>query len=111
MNNTAKKIETAQHTPGPWSSNYVNPHCIQIRAKKGNTEFECSTAILGGWDTTAEENIANARLIAAAPDLGDALIVAEEMLTNIMRGEQYPTNEYMDNLIQIRAAIARAKGE
>lgn len=58
-----------QHTPGPWTINLVNPHCIQIRAKKGDTEFECSTAILGGWDTTAQENEANARLISAAPEL------------------------------------------
>ena len=69
---------TTQHTPGPWhigSGNGEN----SIRAKNGRMKLYydgCTTLypicnIVSGWNT--EEDNANLRLIAAAPDLLAAL--------------------------------------
>lgn len=104
-------VNESKHTPGPWTINTVNPHCLQIRAKKGTTEFECSTAIIGGWDTTAAENEANARLIAAAPEL---LRVAEWLVTadaDCEKEQSWNWDDLSGTIKAARAAIAKAKSE
>jgi len=59
---------TTKHTPGPWQVNHNNPHqvCDSDGEKRG-----CSPiAVTHG---TLKESKANARLIAALPDLLAAL--------------------------------------
>lgn len=63
-------VETATHTPGPWAHGpaFANSqHVILANAPDG---FSFNLAFLTG---TYEERAANARLIAAAPELLNAL--------------------------------------
>ncbi len=102
-----------KHTPGPWKHNR-GPVSESIYAPDGNGHL---VAILYHGD--ADNQAANARLIAAAPDLLEAL---EELLqhkpafrtmplgapNSYARQEQYSHIAAED---KARAAIAKAKGE
>lgn len=86
------------HTPGPWAVD-------EIRSVQAITWCgEVCIADVGG-NADEEEQLANARLIAAAPDLLAACeaMIAAEKACDILAGDSAIT--------AIRAAIARAKGE
>jgi hypothetical protein len=83
------------HTTGPWealkSGVYSSALCVAMRHPEAGSE----------WD-------ANARLIAAAPDL---LAAVEDMMHDIeifYAKYREPGSKYLVNL---KAAIAKAKGE
>lgn len=65
------------------------------------------------WDIEhAEESMANARLIAAAPDLLDALEIAYHRLEDMLNGnDRRAWSEAAKSLFKIRKAIAKARGE
>jgi hypothetical protein len=91
---------SAKHTLGPWkytpSTNLVEG-CIE----SGAQEYEVCTV---SDNNSNPQNVANARLIAAAPDLLEALLL---MVDNFG-----PTpSELIRGLGPARAAIARARGE
>jgi hypothetical protein len=101
----------AQHTPGPW---LIDPeHSADVDAASG------ALAIASAWDRDAkhirnnrdlsapreEECIANARLIAAAPDLLVALYNLVELCDDV-----FVKPKECDNLTAARAAIAKAEG-
>lgn len=84
----------SKHTPGPW---HIGSNMI-LKIINGSY---FSIAEVNDWD---DETVPNARLIAAAPDLLEALeiIVATEH-------ERHGYNPFWTD--QARAAIAKAKGE
>lgn len=100
-----------QHTPGPWhiGEGIYNGN---IFAKNGRQKFYhdgCSSrqavcTIRHGWN--AEEDNANARLIAAAPQMLEALRAA---LTNTTGPTEETEGEQLRD--QIAEAIAAATGE
>lgn len=68
MNPMKTTEQTTAHTPGPWSVN-IPPHKFPIYAKHATNRF-CYVAVTPRDDGISdEEKNANARLIAAAPDL------------------------------------------
>ena len=86
-----------KHTPGPWNRIKGDRN---VYSASGTV---CKTpAIIGGGSAAANWE-ANARLIAAAPDLLEAL---ESIISDIIPEDQ-------SNLLwaEARAAIARARGE
>lgn len=104
---------SAKHTPGPWrlidetgdelaitTDDRMDCNCVEI------------VAVAIGWDEPLEsEQQANARLIAAAPELLEALLATYEAL-----GISYPLHSSdMDKrgavLAKACAAIAKATGE
>lgn len=96
---------SAQHTPGPWQVNHSNPHqvCDCDGEKRGCSPI-ASTHAAGDPAGTAA---ANARLIAAAPDL----------LEHMLAVASYANAPHVDStkaLAFIRetaiAAIAKATG-
>jgi len=93
----------SKHTPGPWHVANVG----WIASERGTicAMYAMKTG-LHGEDIEGE---ANARLIAAAPDLLDALKAAQEELRLIRMKD---TNAVYDVLCrsQISAAIAKAEG-
>jgi hypothetical protein len=99
----------SKHTPGPWEVVDL-PHGIVVRTESPKkTRFGASRyAAIGGFDRAEPdqfaEAMANARLIASAPDMLEALetIVATER----DRHGYHPA--WTD---QARAAIAKARGE
>jgi len=93
---------TTQHTPGPWS--VTNGHYPSFKQIRGPS-FKISVVM---WATDLTEDDyrkrdADMHLIAAAPDLLDALNTWLK---------QYSAEEYEDcpEVVQNRAAIAKATG-
>ena len=95
---------STQHTPGPWR---VDPdHCRDVQTSDGAIEI-CLAE--GGKPyginlfsvPPIEEAHANARLIAAAPDLLEACIVAFHQTCSVGRPKDWE---------QLRTAIAKATG-
>lgn len=98
-------MKTQKHTPGPWHIGlqggiYQNKTGAQVCIYDMATNFD-------------DENLANARLIAAAPELLAALELAESALCEIY-GEGGPLESCERPFAlhnQIVAAIQKAKGE
>ena len=87
------------HTPGPWDANRWRV-CAE---PNGKIEVICDTA--NNKETRNEENAANARLIAAAPELLAACENAMEII------DHRNNITFMELAAQLRAAIAKAKGQ
>jgi hypothetical protein len=93
----------SKHTPGPWSYRgslgpQSNPHLLGPHVVENATGIQI--AILNGWRSEVSE--ANARLMAAAPDLLTALIDAADALL-IHCPDAWA-------LVQAQKAIAKATG-
>jgi hypothetical protein len=106
-------MSDTKHTPGPWAIlDDKEPSAPGIEAPS----VEFSVVVIGypqhdaGDDAgvhgrTPEEKMANACLIAAAPELLEAL----EMM--VLDFSDYPASERFHAFDLARAAIAKAKGE
>lgn len=96
------------HTPGPWRIDEPNDWGIEI---VGRPTWGCErNGVKGEWDVAKlerldcdEETMANARLIAAAPDLLEALQV-------FVHGFELDQNFFGAEMEKARAAIAKAGG-
>lgn len=105
------------HTPGPWIVDEDDPLCVGTpKSWYPKQVYDVVTVLEGGDEYTAKANRkaeANARLIAAAPDLLEALkaIIAERDRFLIPDQENAPagTLDYLYN--NGRAAIAKAEGK
>lgn len=85
----------SKHTPGPWSVEDDTPFSLWVSCPDGKNPLH--------QNRLNRDRLANARLIAAAPDLLAALQVAELALRE--RGLR-ACGEYK----QIEAALAKATG-
>ena len=96
------------HTPGPWAIEKDSKDIVKVRAYA--TVATCTTA--GLWDSkrtqviSPEECMANARLIAAAPELLEALEACNEAMS-YMSEYDIPINLPE----KAKAAIAKARGQ
>ncbi len=112
-------MKTTNHTPGPWAINTCNENgpfldsfylSTTAQTWDGNEEdrivcrFPTGT---GQFSDMGRENLANARLIASAPELLSALEDAIEELKHAA----YIVNLRQDVIDQCKAALAKAKGE
>lgn len=86
-------MSAPQFTPGPWRVDLVKPHQVCLNAEK--TRFIRVASANPQWSNCA----ANANLIAAAPELYEALLEVQ----------QYPLPERTER--NIAAALAKARGE
>jgi hypothetical protein len=90
----------SEHTPGPW---HVGESGVTVFS---NDDIRICSA---GCHPQAEINAANARLIAAAPDLLEALEIAKNTVEcasiDIQTGDELPWYR------AAKKAIAKAKGE
>lgn len=95
-------VSDLKHTPGPWFIKQVESKFMIVH------ESECAViCTTNDWDEKfKDEEQANARLIAAAPELLAALIEARSLLEE---SEQCYENQMFRN-VQIDAAIRKAKG-
>jgi hypothetical protein len=75
-----KKIQSALHTPGPWmvcpelNAFDIKSENPKARTKLGDTHTIASATFSMNAPISADEFAANARLIAAAPDMAEALL-------------------------------------
>ena len=99
--------EEQKHTPGLWDA--VNCFVYALN-KLGTNRFSC--LIQGGGPQSAkrEELQANAKLIAAAPDLLDVCEELVHILETIpLTADQLERDKAARAVVQGRAAIAKAK--
>lgn len=101
----------AKHTPGPWMRGHdESGRDFEVRASNGRKIVamrvdENRAKSISEWGQCKKENEANARLIAAAPELLEAL---REMLT--CYGDCGADAGGFKHLQRARAAIATATG-
>jgi len=97
MNNTL-------NTPAPWKCDLVS---LKIWANDGNTEIARTSS-----DVSISEEEANARLIAAAPDLLSALEAFVDNVEQIIGLSDFGNPSESDfPLNEAREALRKAKGE
>lgn len=98
-----------QHTPGPWKANIYDGGAFEIISE--SPKYVAPGMVVAGrngypgWGH-AEESAANARLIAAAPDL---LGLLEEIARMGQETSVVPLQPSFVSVI--RTAISKAKGE
>jgi hypothetical protein len=113
----------SKHTPGPWTITEVeNEPCngdgywvawLDLGPKREEASWPDATASvhpclgLSGQPISKEAIEANARLIAAAPDLLSALERAESLIASLC--EEY--RGHLPDLVAVRAAIKKARGD
>ncbi len=90
----------SKHTPGPWAMPDSEQGRISKVGVNGGWDGMIATADCGDYARSRSEGFANARLIAAAPDLLEAL-------KDAVRDSESP-GQWLD---EARAAIAKATGE
>jgi hypothetical protein len=101
------------HTPGPWVVGRTEPTQVwrapTASRPSGGPLLARTANVVELGALTHDEELANARLIAAAPDLLDALerllIFADELCRDVGVSTHYPSAE------RARAAIRRALGD
>lgn len=91
------------HTPGPWRA-YLGTDSIWVEGLDPNASVICDIVIRGNpaTDAPADEDYSNANLIAAAPDLLEAL----RALVN----HPGPCSKSHKGCARGRAAIEKAEG-
>lgn len=101
-----------KHTPGPWEAwDWGKDGKVGVGKAYGNESDICSMS--NDTSRTFSEDIANARLISAAPDLLEAL---EELLSigsvfiSAIEAND-PSVDFENWEAKARTAIARARGE
>lgn len=95
------------HTPAPWFIEGKTVYALEHYGWKKGVEQFCNrfTVSIGRGQSNADGELeANARLIAAAPELLAACI---EFVRKVDAGEAKSTRSYE----QMKAAIAKSKGE
>lgn len=102
------KTEKTQHTPGPWTVRDADTH-IQIRAEQELiTVAEMSKDAIGSNEEAIAAAEADARLIAAAPDLLEACETAYKTLSE-MTIEEFKRGADMPLRHLLLQAIAKAR--
>ncbi len=102
-------MSEAKHTPGLWFTHRTGFSTVYIEARIGGGMLQ-EVAACGPTAEGSEQQEANARLIAAAPELLEALIEAEKKLVELERmvgggdGEVYVEGA----ILNARAAISKA---
>jgi len=98
----------AQHTPGTWRVRNDGPSFVIVQE---DGLIIAGTYGFGAEDRQGQEE-ANARLLAKAPELADALETAIELLEDARLVMDRDREENLDEwLPDIKAALAEAKGE
>jgi hypothetical protein len=103
------------HTPGPWTEPRIyrdpsyRPYNIAIYGNKGTATVHQQKIDNNVTAKGFDEAYANARLIAAAPELLAALMLVRDKLG--IRKEFVPLGVAVEVAPAIQAAIAKAKGQ
>lgn len=107
MNEVKKTMNATKHTPGPWHT--AGEQGVQIRSKRDQ--------IAKVWTMRGNEWKSNARLLAAAPELLEALeqivwkLERKEMVASCPERFEFAKIDINDAVIRLaRAAIAKATG-
>lgn len=99
----------SEHTPGPW---HTGDGTMGRRIVYDARGMAIADAKLFHGKRASGEDFANARLIAAAPDLLLALQMAMPALDSVRaQFPRHPSDDSIDVVAAARAAIRKATGE
>lgn len=103
-------------TPGPWVVNekFSSPHLLDAdycAITAGSGIYDAGRYQHDGFEFTGYIGMANANLIAAAPELYDALddLLAEYM--SVLRGPYCQYDEDCEITDKVKSAMEKARGE
>ncbi len=94
-------MSEAKHTPGPWGTDMVG---WEVWTERGSDRI----CIITAENVGRSEQGANARMIAAAPELLEAL---EGIVSSLVDQDDEGLIEHAPQIEAARAAIAKAKGK
>lgn len=97
----AKNAKRCPHTPQPWHARKTESFTVDGPDDKTIAYFRSSTR-------TDEENLANARLAIAAPDLLEVAEMAYVALSQLVAGVNVSEVSTRARIAQLKAAIAKA---
>ena len=101
-------------TPGPWKVTheagdfYENVGVSMDSHQKNPNHFRTAHLWHSECEDDCEETVANARLIAAAPELYESL---DKLLHQLSINDDEGLFEHADMVIDARAVLAKARGE
>lgn len=102
---------STKHTPGPWSANFTRLSGLAIGFHITDKKHGSLRPICEAYDKTGamdpDEIDANARLIAAAPELLNAL----QVLLSLHDARVDTADAWNISMEEARSAIAKATGE
>lgn len=101
-------MTAAKHTPGPWHCDGISEYTGEMLVRAENGDTVTRVCCYGPQSETPFSQAANARLIAAAPELLAALQV---MVRDYAAVHDIGDVEMQPAIYQARAAIATATGE
>jgi hypothetical protein len=95
---------TTAHTPGPWFVHEIDDGVSYLIGSVGSLDIRAPVSM-----EDAGSMMADARLIAAAPDLLAVLVaITDEMQVALSSGEPRPAKWFERRILRARAAIKRA---
>lgn len=97
-------MKETKHTPGPWKAHHGKGQMMIVQDAKSNSGIANLIAFTGGG---IAEDDANARLIAAAPDLLEALDFCRKFF-NMQAEKGNPVASQLTNIVN--KALAKAQG-
>ena len=100
-----------KHTPGPWKISNYRPYQIIARNPKESTYGVGDDKFPTLAEPCGENKQANAKLIAAAPDLLEACKEAKEYFDQTADVDDGIPNEEMNLLVGITQVINKAEGK
>ena len=109
MSTTTEKVT---HTPGPWVEDADT--IIKFLGEDANgihVQAICEISYPNDRDASTKEAEANAYLIAAAPELLEALEFAKEVISEYAHRHIVPVGKLLACSGRIEAAIRKAKGD
>jgi hypothetical protein len=95
---------TTKYTPGPWAGDTVSEYTGEILVRAQNGDTVARVCCYGPQSDTPRAQAWNARLIAAAPELADALAWALDQIEDDLCPDHQAALEHA------RAVLARAQG-
>jgi TPP-dependent pyruvate/acetoin dehydrogenase alpha subunit len=99
----------SKHTPGPWSASWSNYRERVFIVKAGMPSNRVLAEFDGDGDGPDDQSIADAHLIAAAPDLLSALKAVLPILSAARLQVGFGKTQ-MDRIAKAEAAITKAGG-
>ena len=107
-------MNKSEHTPGPWTANLHHTQDYGGRAHAfihaAKPLVPLAAVVLAAERCDQAEGRANARLIAAAPDLLETLSVTLAMAEDYLNDTSQDRDHFLTALDGARAAIAKATG-
>ena len=103
-------MNETKFTPGPWTTQGWGALWAYIPVNDARHNLVCSMYPDPAHDYSRNEVLANAHLIAAAPDLYEALagIIADDDSSTSLALQR---SRWDDRMVAARAALAKARGE